>query len=551
MRRSAIALLLIPATFSSRSFQSGRVTIAGLGTIDFPVTTASDSARQAFLRGTLLMHLFHYPRAVAAFREAERLDSGFTMAWWGEAMAFNYAVWSIQYPDSGRAALARLGTPATRDAKARTPREREYLESVETLYSAGSKAHRDTAYAAAIKRLSAKYPHDDEARLLYALALLGLNQGVRDVPTFEHAYAVALDVFRRHPDHPGASHYVIHATDDPAHAALGLGAAQALAQSSPIAEHAQHMTSHIFLALGMWDDVVKANERSMHIDTTIKAMGGMKQSTCGHGVTWLHYGYLAQGRVSAATDLLTRCQAGAQARPDSTPFESMDPDDSWMFSAVSMWTRYLIDSEDWSGAQSRWTPALGNAPGPRLTYCFAKGFAAAKRGDLLTARTALAAFQSANRDATAAAKQRGDASPLRVQSEMRARVLDLELQAAIQSAANNHDEAVALLRRATPIEDQMAYAFGPPGVDKPSHELLGDELLILKQGAAARKEFQLALKTAPRRPTTLRGLALADEAAGLPAEATSTWRQLASIWHLAEATLPGLDAARRRAREQP
>ncbi len=538
MRRTAIGLLLIPATLSFWPHQSERVTIAGLGSIDFPVTTQSDSARQAFLRGTLLMHLFHYPRAVAAFREAERLDSGFTMAWWGEAMAFNYAVWSIQYPDSARAALARLGPPATRDAKARTPRERDYLESVEILYGAGSKAHRDTAYAAAVKRLSAKYPHDDEATLLYALALLGLNQGVRDVPTFERAYAVAMDVFRQHPDHPGASHYVIHATDDPDHARLGLDAAHALALSSPIAEHAQHMTSHIFLALGMWDDVVKANERSTHIDTTIKAMGGMKHSTCGHGVSWLHYGYLAQGRVTAAADLLANCQAGAQASPDATAFESLDPDDSWMFSAVSMWSRCLIDTEDWSGSQSRWTPALGNAPGPRLTYFFAQGYAAAKRGDLHTARTALAALQSANREAAAGATERSDASPRRIESEKRARVLDLELQAAILAAENHHENAIALLRQATAIEDRLAYAFGPPGVDKPSHEQLGEELLTLKQSAAARKEFRLSLKTAPRRPASLRGLALADEAAGLHAESIAARKELASVWHSADATLP-------------
>src|SRR5260370_37669583 len=162
-----------------------------------------------------------------------------------------------------------------------------------------------------------------------------------------------------------------------------------------------------------------------------------------------------------------------------------------MSPAVSMSSRCLIDTEDWSGSQSRWTPALGNAPGPRLTYFFAQGYAAAKRGDLHTARTALAALQSANREAAAGAKERSDASPRRIESEKRARVLDLELQAGILAAESHHDNAIALLRQATAIEDRLAYSFGPPGVDKPSLRQRGEELPTPKQIARTRSEFRL------------------------------------------------------------
>jgi len=36
-------------------------------------------------------------------------------------------------------------------------------------------------------------------------------------------------------------------------------AARAYARIAPGADHARHMTSHIFLALGMWDETVGAN----------------------------------------------------------------------------------------------------------------------------------------------------------------------------------------------------------------------------------------------------------------------------------------------------
>jgi tetratricopeptide (TPR) repeat protein len=524
--------------------------IPGLGALTFPVTTSSQAARGDFLRGTLLLHLFHYPEAASAFRAAEQLDPGFTMAYWGEAMAFNWGVWNEQYPDSGRAALARLGpTPEARAAKARTPRERGYLEAVELLYGPGSKPHRDTLYAAAMDNLSHAYAQDDEAKLFDALALLGLNQGVRDVPTYLRAYALANEVFRRHLDHPGASHYVIHSTDDPARAAMGLDAARALAKSSPAAEHAQHMTSHIFMALGMWDDLVIANERATHADPSGGDMPGMNARFCGHGNSWLDYGYVAQGRIVLATRLLGRCQAQATTGRDRTQADETDPDASRLFSAVSIWSHWLIDTEQWADVQARWQPAIGTAPGPRITWRFAHGFAAARRDDMETARADLAALQTARADAIARAGKAHDTSPETIQDQKRAQVLDLELQGLISLGGGKDDAAITLLRRATAVEDSMPYAFGPPYIDKPSHELLGEALLQLGRGKEAIAEFRRSLKDTPLRPVALRGLAQAQESAGMTAEAHATWRSLAGVWHGADSGLAGLDEARLKAKQ--
>jgi hypothetical protein len=99
-----------------------------------------------------------------------------------------------------------------------------------------------------MERLHVAYPDDDEAAAFYALSLMGLGQGYRDLPTYMRAGAMALELLSRHPDHPGAAHYVIHAFDDPTHAPLGLPAARAYSRIAPGADHAQHMTTHIFLA---------------------------------------------------------------------------------------------------------------------------------------------------------------------------------------------------------------------------------------------------------------------------------------------------------------
>ena len=219
-----------------------------------------------FMRGLLLLHLFEYDDAASSFIAAEKADPGFAMAYWGEAMTFNHPVWNEVDVQAGQAALAKFGpTPEARAQRIADPRERAWFSAVEILYSgAGSKPERDARYATAMQQLTRAYPKDDEAQLFYALALLGKSEGVRDVPTYLQAAAIAKAVFTRNPDHPGAAHYWIHAMDDPQHAAGALVAARALSKIAPSAAHAQHMCSHIFLALGMWDDVVRGQPRSNH-----------------------------------------------------------------------------------------------------------------------------------------------------------------------------------------------------------------------------------------------------------------------------------------------
>ena len=270
------------------------VTVTGLGTLTFPTSTTVPAAQQAFIRGVLLLHVFEYPDAADAFRDAEARDPGFALAYWGEAMTATHPVWNQQDVAQARAALAKLGaTPAARAAKAPTARERAYLAAVEILYGEGPKAHRDTLYSNAMRRVAESYPRDDEAQLFYALSLLGLSQGVRNVPTYLRAAAIAESVFVRNPHHPGAAHYWIHGMDDPEHASQALPAARALSGIAPDPGHAQHMTSHIFVALGMWDDVVSANESAMRMVDAMMRSRGQGPRLCGHYSEFLDYVPLA------------------------------------------------------------------------------------------------------------------------------------------------------------------------------------------------------------------------------------------------------------------
>src|SRR5256886_10652641 len=121
------------------------------------------------------------------------IDPRFALAYWGEALTYTHPVWDEQDRTAARAVLQRLGPSAeARRDKAPTLREQEYLDAVEVLYGDGAKAARDTAYSKAMERLVAAFPTDREAQVLYGVSLLGLSQGVRDVPTYLRAAAIEI-----------------------------------------------------------------------------------------------------------------------------------------------------------------------------------------------------------------------------------------------------------------------------------------------------------------------------------------------------------------------
>ncbi len=485
-----------------------------LGTITFP-TSGPAAAQDAFVRGVLFLHSFEYESAATAFREAQRLAPRFAMAYWGEAMTYTHPVWNEQDLGKARDALGRLApTRTARLAAAGTPRERLYLDAVEVLYGEGSKPRRDTLYAAAVERLVEAFPDDDEAQAFHALALLGLNQGVRDVPTYMRAGAIAQDLLRRNPDHPGAAHYTIHAFDDPIHAPLGLRAARLYARIAPSAPHAQHMTTHIFVAMGMWDEVVSQN---------IAAAGhDHDQWQAGHYTAWLGYGYAQQGRMDEARKHLEVVRANYHR----TARRGEDP------SLMSMRAQYLINSERWTDPVAAWEL---DAPGAGIVAqamdAFATAYAALRSGNRRRAEQSLAELRA----------RAGRAAPDDFYSSNQSvpGILERELRALLLIEDGKGAEGIALLREAAKLEDAIPLEFGPPDVVKPTHELLGEVLLGSGQAVEAQREFTRALELAPGRARSLLGLRRAALAAGDTAAAARALAAIERAWHSADPALKG------------
>src|SRR5687768_5510178 len=276
-----------------------------LGKIDFP-TSGPAAAQKHFIEGVLLLHSFEYGRARRAFQEASRIAPDFAMAYWGEAMTYDHRIWGAQDRAAAVAALAKLApTPAERRGKARTEREKMYFDAVEKLFADGDAEQTAVAYSNAKAELAKRFPDDLEAQAFYALSVLGLTGSVRNTENYMRAAAIAEAIYQKNPNHPGALHYLIHSYDDPVHAPLGLRAARAYGTVARSASHAQHMPSHIFFALGMWEDSIVANSASMKTARD-EGVGGY------HPLHWLQYAYLQIGRDDEAAKLLAVIEEDAK-----------------------------------------------------------------------------------------------------------------------------------------------------------------------------------------------------------------------------------------------
>jgi len=507
-----------------------------LGRLKFPTSTTGVEAHQAFVSGVLLLHLFEYRLALGEFHRAQQLDLSFALAYWGEAMAFNHAIWGQQDTAAARAVLARFGPDrATRLARISDQRERGFFAAVEDLYGDGTKVERDRAHARAMESLARRYPDDDEVQLFYALALFGAHAGVRDVPDYMRAAAIAQHVFTKNPQHPGAAHYLIHGVDDATHAPLGVDAARALSRIAPDSPHALHMTSHIFLMLGLWEDVVAANEASTAAANNWCDIRGIPQRHYGHGNFWLEYAYLQQGRPAAARALLlvARKESLDPSVPPP-PVKEYDPDNSVQGSLVQMWSRYLLETGDWQDEIADWQFSLGDALDPNLTYAWTQGFRRAQLRQSEQAAQWLEKFTATRARLATAISQAAEAKEADQLYLRRVETLELILRSAIAQSRGRTGEAGTLAQQALVIESGLPDAFGPPFVDLPSREWLAQLLLQSGEHAAAEKLFGAQLGTTPLRSPTLLGLATAAFRAGHAEVAARTLAQLRTNWHEAD-----------------
>ena len=476
-----------------------------VGTINFP-TSATGEAQQHFLRGVAILHSFGWKQAIAQFQAAQEIDPDFALAYWGETLSYNHPLQPEADAQSPREALQRLGaTPEERLAKAPTAREKGLLDAVERLWGEGTWRERRVAYMEAMARLHEQFPMDDEISAYYALSMLSGARalGYDSLRLEMKAGAIALGVFGRNPDHPGAAHYVIHSFDDPLHAPIALPAAYVFAEIAAAVSHARHMPTHIFIQHGMWDLVSTHNQSAYDAARNLWQPGDSVGDGV-HALDWGQYGDLQRGDYDRALLWIDRLdtvvdESGGQARAANT--------------VPLLEARYIVETEQWRTGE-----ITENTSAHML---LATGLSAVRTGDLETA--ALAEQALARR---AAGDDTGD-----FRNDIRwVGVMHKEVAASIRAAQGDADGAVRLMDEALEIVAGIRPPNGAADPVKPAYELYGEILLETGRPAEAVAMFETSLLRMPNRPRSRLGLARALEQTGDEAGAAEQYRQLSTIW---------------------
>ena len=229
-------------------------------------TSCTPEARRQFERALGMLHSFFFPETVKAFTAIPENDPGCAIAYWGIAVSTrpNPLVGPFD------AASLKRGLDAVEKGKAigaKTQRERDWLAAIEEFYKDFDKIDQDTRsknYEKAMEALVKKYPDDVEAKIFYALAL---NETFdhKTMGNLERAVRILEPLDKKYPDHPGITHYLIHSYDFAPIAKRGVPAANKYAKIAPSAPHAQHMPSHIYSMVGMWQESIASNQSSIAV----------------------------------------------------------------------------------------------------------------------------------------------------------------------------------------------------------------------------------------------------------------------------------------------
>ena len=508
-----------------------------LGRVTFPVS-CSQQAQTQFNRAVAWMHSFEYEEAEKAFAAIAAAEPQCGMAYWGIAMSYYHPIWA---PPS--AAELQKGRDAIEKAKSvgsKTQRESDYIAVIQTFYAESDKVGhrvRTLAYSEAMGQLHASYPADNEAAVFYALTLIakGMISGDKSYVNEKKAAEILNRILKSEPLHPGVTHYLIHGYDYPALAHLALPAARSYAKLAPASAHAQHMPSHIFTRLGLWQEAIGSN---IDARTSAKAyavrhkMPGAWDEQL-HAMDYLAYAYLQGAQDNQALAVLEELKTIRRVDP---------PNFKVAYSVTAIPARYALERRQWADAAKMPMPAnMEGFPWQNFRWAeahihFARAIGAARTGDIVSLRQSVEKLAGIRQ---ALLEVNGDYDW--------GRQVEIERQIAsawLAYATGNHEESVKLMKAVAKLDEATEKHPVTPGAILPAREQLGELLLELKQPAAALKEFENGLRNTPNRFNAIYGAARSAKSLGNRKKAIAYYGNLVDLCRLADTSRPEIKEAK-------
>jgi tetratricopeptide (TPR) repeat protein len=471
--------------------------IERLGTVNFAVSCAAP-VQPFFSRAVALLHSFQYEIAEKAFADVARNDPQCAMAYWGQALSLYHPLWD--WPEAATLKQGHTYMEKAQELGAKKESERGYIHAAAVFYQDApdmTVASRAVAYSKALGELHQRYPEDHNAAAFYALSLIAMPAQTDAEETKNRTQAIEIlnQLFRQEPDHPGVAHYLIHATDTPKLAHLGLDAARRYAGIAPDSPHALHMPSHIFTELGLWQESIQSNLASAAAAERItKSQSANDSDDQMHALSFLEYSYLQTGHAADARRVIERIKN----LPGASPQDIAEND--LMFREM-----YIEETHQWKDAGNLMLSPDSYAMERVMAYK-TRAIGAARSGDVAKARADIQNLQKAYDEMLARMKAMGGSPPSGESASQ------LEAEAWLAYTSGKQDEAVTKMKAAVDRGGRSTRMAGVPGI--PVSEMLGDLLLELHRPAEALAAYESSLKDAPNRFNSLYGAARSAQLAG-------------------------------------
>ena len=511
---SLVAGLVAAGLAGSASAQSDEK----LGKLSFSISC--DPLVQAdFERGVAMLHSYWFNYARKTFEGILQKDPSCAMAYWGIAMDLLGNTLATT-PSRAEAQAGWEALEKARAAGAKTQRERDWIEALGAYYREHDKIPVDArlaAYNTAMEQMVQRYPDDYEARVFYALTLQASASKADTTYANQLRSAAILEkLYEENSQHPGVSHFIIHAYDFAPLAEKGIPAARRYAGIAPAVPHARHMPSHIYSMVGLWEESIASNAAALEI-----------QPDYYHASDFSVYAHLQLAQDAKAKAMIEKSLA--------TPDRGDRPITFANFTAkAAMPARFPLERGDWAGAAALPSPTSQYPQADSLTR-FARGIGMARSGDLAGAKHEIEAIKQL-RDTLARANQTYWAD--RSDEQM------LALTSWVASGEGNAEQGLKLMRAAADREDSSIKHVSMENRLYPMRELLADLLLETGQPAAALKEYETALKDYPVRYRGFLGAARAAEKAGDRQKAASYFRRLLELSKNADTERPEIRSAK-------
>ncbi|MCU0255903.1 MAG: hypothetical protein MUF60_04105, partial [Vicinamibacterales bacterium] len=499
--------------------------LQNLGSHVFPVSTRSEQAQKFVNQGLNLSYAFNHAESGRAFREAARLDPSLAMAYWGQALVLGPNINAPMDPREEPAAHALAQKALSLKAGA-SPREQALIDALALRYTGRpeDRVANDKAYAAAMKRVVERFPEDNDVAALYVEAMMDLrpwNYWTRDGEPHEgtaEIAALAEQVMRRAPKHPGALHLYIHLMEA-THPARAIAAADTLLPLMPAAGHMVHMPSHIYHRVGRYDLAIRSNQLAVAADedyiTQCRAQGMYPMAYYPHNVHFLWFAATFDGQSAMAIEAAKKVGAGVTA----DMLREMP-----MLAGFSVVPYYaLARFAKWDEVLALPAPPPGN-PFLAGAWHYVRGLAHVGRGRLDAAEGELARLKAVMADP--ALKEplfspNTSGAVLAIAPEV--------LSAEIAAARKDYNRAIAHLDRAVRLEDALVYT-EPTEWHYPPRHALGAVLLAAGRPAEAETVYWEDLRRNPNNGWALFGAWKALEAQGKHEEARLTEARFRKAW---------------------